>query len=161
MEYLEGTSLSDVIQREQDSLARALGKEDSRELKEAIAKRMRDHFENGGGAGEGGMNMLGGAKFKFLANFLGPAGGVIFRAYASARNHVEDAFMALQMTTTKIRVGFGGRTDGELVEDGTKFTAPKRIKVNLGRALKTLVHVHGIQFLVRLSVFGTRWMFTC
>jgi hypothetical protein len=146
MEYLEGTSLSDVIQQEQDSLARAMGKEDAKELKAAITKRMRDHFESGGGAGEGGMNILGGAKFKFLSNFLGPAGAVVLRTYASARNHVEDAMLALQKTTTKIRVGFGGK-DSELIQDGAKQSS-KRIKVNLGRALKTLVHVHGIQFLV-------------
>lgn len=157
MEYLEGTSLSDVIQQEQDSMARALGKEDAKELKAAISKRMRDHFENGGGAGEGGMNMLGGAKFKFLSNFLGPAGGAILRTYASARNHMEDAVIALQKTSTKIRVGLGGTSNGELVEDGTKSTS-KRIKVNLGKALKTLVHVHGIQFLVRFSDF-TRLVF--
>ena len=146
MEYLEGTSLSDVIQQEQDSMARALGKEDAKELKAAITKRMRDHFESGGGAGEGGMNMLGGAKFKFLSNFLGPAGAVVLRTYASARNRVEDTMLALQKTTTKIRVGFGGK-GSEIIQDEAKQTT-KKMKVNLGRALKTLVHVHGIQFLV-------------
>lgn len=144
MEYLEGTSLSDVIQQEQDSMARALGKEDAKELKAAITKRMRDHFENGGGAGNGSMNMLGGAKMKFLTNFLGPAGGALLRAYASGRNHVEDALLALQKTTTKIRIGFGSK-ENELIRDAQ---STKRTKVNLSRALKTLVHVHGIQFMV-------------
>ena len=85
-------------------------------------------------------------KFKFLSNFLGPAGGVLIRTYASARKHVEDMTLALQKTVTKIRVGFGGK-NAELLEDGLKST-PTRMKVNLGRALKTLVHVHGIQFMV-------------
>ena len=146
MEYLEGTPLSDVIQHEQDSMARALGKEDAKELKAAITKNMREHFENGGGGGTGSMNMMGGAKFKFLSNFLGPAGGALIRTYASARNHVEDMTLALQKTVTKIRAGFGGK-NAELLEDGLKST-PTRMKVNLGRALKTLVHVHGIQFMV-------------
>ena len=84
------------------------------------------------------------AKIKFLTNFLGPAGGVLLRTYASARNHLEDVALALQKTTTKLRVGLGGK-ENELVQDNMKKT--NRAKVNLGKALKTLVHVHGIQFM--------------
>lgn len=162
MEYLEGSSLSDAIQQEQDSMARALGKEDAKELKAAIMKRMREHFENGGGAGDGGLNRMGGAKFDFLTKFLGGGGGAILRTFVSARNRVEDVVMALQKTATKIRVGFGGGgggTNGDIVQDGTQFATSKRIKVNLGRALKTLVHVHGVQFMVRCccSVLHLSW----
>ncbi|KAL3790967.1 hypothetical protein HJC23_004949 [Cyclotella cryptica] len=146
MEYLEGMSLSDVIQEEQDRVARALGKEDAAELKGAIMMRMRDHFERGGGAGVGGMNMLGGARMNLLSKVLGPAGGTLLRAYASARNGVEDAMLVLQRTTGKIRVGLGGKKF-DLLEDGVKKKA-KRANVNLSKALKTLVHVHGIQFMI-------------
>jgi hypothetical protein len=146
MEYLEGMALSDVIQEEQDRVARALGKEDAAELKGAIMARMRDHFEKGGGAGEGGMNMLEGAKLNLLSKVLGPAGGTLLRAYASARNHVEDAMLALQRTTGKVRAGLGGKKI-DLLEDGVKRKA-KRANVNLSKALKTLVHVHGIQFMI-------------
>ena len=68
----------------------------------------------------------------------------MLRAYASGRNHVEDALLALQKTTTKIRIGFGSK-ENELIRDAQ---STKRTKVNLSRALKTLVHVHGIQFMV-------------
>ncbi|KAL7517784.1 hypothetical protein ACHAWX_002675 [Stephanocyclus meneghinianus] len=147
MEYLEGMALSDVIQEEQERVARALGKEDAAELKRAIMTRMRDHFERGGGAGDGGMNLLEGAKMNLLSKVLGPAGGTLLRAYASARNHVEDAMLALQRTTGKILAEFGGKKPLDLLEDGGKSKA-KRANVNLSKALKTLVHVHGIQFMI-------------
>ena len=59
MEYLDGLSLSDAIEEEQNRVAKALGKKDGEELKNILASRMKDHFENGGGAGSGGMQMLG------------------------------------------------------------------------------------------------------
>ena len=145
MEYLEGTSLSEVIQHEQDRVARALGQNDGKELKAALAKRMMEHFEKGGGAGSGGMEMLG-AKSK-MVNILGPAASGLLRTYADARDQIENIAISLGKTGAKIRAGLGGKNIDIVDDTGTK-SIPKRTNVNLSRALKTLVHVHGIQLMV-------------
>ena len=146
MEYLEGTSLSDAIQLEQDRVARALGKEDASELKAALTKRMREHFEKGGGAGSGGMMGIGGKTAK-MVNVLGPAASGLLRTYAAARDRVENAAVSLGKLGAKVRAELSGNKQLELIED-TATTKKKKSSVNLGRALKTLVHVHGIQLML-------------
>ncbi|KAL9182297.1 hypothetical protein ACHAXT_012949 [Thalassiosira profunda] len=145
MEYLEGVSLSDAIQQEEDSVAKALGKKDGDELKRVLASRMREHFENGGGAGSGGMMMLGDKKMK-LMNVLGPTATAVLRTYASIRDGIENAALSAAKFASKLRADF---TKGELdlIADSASGKK-KRAKVNLGRALKTLVHVHGVQLLL-------------
>jgi len=144
MEYLEGVSLSDAIQQEQDRVAKALGKQDGDELKKVLASRMREHFENGGGAGSGGMNMLGDKKMKFL-NVFGPTATTMLRTYASVRDGIENAAISAAKFGSKLRTGWN-EDKLDLIADGSMNK--KKAKVNLGRALKTLVHVHGIQLLL-------------
>ena len=57
MEYLDGISLRDIMTNEQDRIARALGKKNGEELQFSIAKRIKEHFENGGGDADGGAQM--------------------------------------------------------------------------------------------------------
>jgi predicted unusual protein kinase regulating ubiquinone biosynthesis (AarF/ABC1/UbiB family) len=145
MEYLEGVSLSEAIQDEQDRLAKALGRKDGDELKSMLASKMREHFENGGGAGSGGMRMLGDKQMK-LMNVLGPSATTVLRTYATMRDGMENTAIALLKFGSKLR-GLGQtRNEVGLIED----SAPKKKKVNanLGRVLKTLVHVHGIQMIL-------------
>ena len=148
MEYLEGTSLSDAIDGEQHRMAKALGRKDGEELKRELGKRMREHFENGGGAGEGGMRGMLGNKGMKLANALGPSAAAMLRTYASIRDGVENVALSVARVGSKLRNGWN-RDDNnidDLIADGG--SNKKRAKVNLSRALKTLVHVHGIQLLL-------------
>jgi len=145
MEYLEGVSLSDAIQQEQDRVAKAFGKQDGEELKKMLASRMKEHFKNGGGAGSGGLHMLGSKKMK-LMNVFGPSATAVIRTYASVKDGIENAAFSVAKFGSKFRSGWN--QDGDqlaLLADGP---TKKNTKVNLGRALKTLVHVHGIQILL-------------
>mmetsp|Transcript_8318 Transcript_8318/g.13704 ORF Transcript_8318/g.13704 Transcript_8318/m.13704 type:complete len:592 (+) Transcript_8318:197-1972(+) len=144
MEYLEGVSLSDAIKDEQNRVAKALGRKDGDELKVLLASKMREHFENGGGAGSGGMRMLGDKQMKIM-NVLGPSATAMLRTYASVRDGFENAAISVVKFGSRL-----GRNDNEvgLIADTTAAKKKKKINVNLGRALKTLVHVHGIQMLL-------------
>jgi predicted unusual protein kinase regulating ubiquinone biosynthesis (AarF/ABC1/UbiB family) len=141
MEYLDGISLSEAIQQEQDKVAKALGKKDGDELKKILASRMRDHFKNGGGAASG---MLGDRKMKIL-NAFGPSAAMMLRAYASARDSIENAAIAAVKFGSKLRVGLNNH---DILSDDVQSKKKKKANVNLGRALKTMVHVHGIQLLL-------------
>eukprot|EP00581_Thalassiosira_minuscula_P007213 CAMPEP_0183707806 /NCGR_PEP_ID=MMETSP0737-20130205/4259_1 /TAXON_ID=385413 /ORGANISM="Thalassiosira miniscula, Strain CCMP1093" /LENGTH=611 /DNA_ID=CAMNT_0025935535 /DNA_START=220 /DNA_END=2055 /DNA_ORIENTATION=- len=145
MEYLEGVSLSDAIQREQDRVAKALGKQDGEELKKVLASRMREHFENGGGAGSGGMHMLGDKKMKLL-NVMGPAATTMLRTYASVKDGIENAALSVAKFGSKVRHGWNQNNNLDLIAD--VGSNKNKSNINLGRALKTLVHVHGIQLLL-------------
>eukprot|EP01083_Nonionella_stella_P031796 87042_1 len=105
MEYLEGVSLSDAIEQEQDRVAKAFGKENGEELKRMLASKMRDHFKNGGGAGSGGLQMLGSKKMKILNSF-GPTATAAVRTYASIRDGVENAAISLSKLGSRIRSGW-------------------------------------------------------
>ena len=154
MEYLDGISLSDAIQQEQHSLAKALGKKDGDDLKKVLASRMRKHFENGGGAGSGGLEMLGSKKMK-LVNVLGPSAATVLRTYASLRDAIENMVIGAVKIGSQIQNrGIGtnlaqmpliSQDDSSLIADSAK---KKKKKINLGRALKTLVHVSGIQLMI-------------
>lgn len=143
MEYLDGMPLSAAIEEEQNKVARALGKKDGKELKRSLSKRMREHFENGGGAGSGGLEMLGGKKMKVM-NVVGPAASSLLRSYAAARDFVERAGVNMRNIAVQLRVGLAGNNTDLLADEKKK----KKTNVNLGRALKTLTHVHGIQLML-------------
>jgi predicted unusual protein kinase regulating ubiquinone biosynthesis (AarF/ABC1/UbiB family) len=154
MEYLEGISLSNAIAMEQRRVAKALGMRDGDELKSVMAGKMRKHFENGGGAaGEGGgmEGMLGGNKMKFVDVF-GPSAAALLRMYASVKDDIENAALSVGKFGSQIRRGWtrGWNIDNpdDLIHDAMGSNNGKKTKVNLGRALKTLVHVHGIQMLL-------------
>ena len=151
MEHLKGVSLGDAIEEEQNRVAKALGKKDARELKSELSKRMREHMENGGGAGSGGMKMLGGRQAKML-NVFGPAASMVLRSYAGARDRFEDIGLSLGIAVGRLRsaVTGKGRSDNDLIFQNPKTTKVKT-KVNLNKAIKTLVHVSGIQLMLGRS----------
>mmetsp|Transcript_38579 Transcript_38579/g.71315 ORF Transcript_38579/g.71315 Transcript_38579/m.71315 type:complete len:395 (-) Transcript_38579:315-1499(-) len=146
MEYLRGTSLAEAIEQEQNRIANALGKKDGEELRSILAKRMREHFENGGGAGSGGMELLGGKKAKF-AQAVGPLAARMLRSYAGVKERFEN------MTTRAHNVGailVRGVTGGIVRPEHRPINRQGKAStahINLGRVLKTLVHVHGLQML--------------
>ena len=144
MEYLEGVSLSDAIKEEQDRVAKALGRKDGDELKNMLASKMKEHFESGGGAESGDMNMLGNKQMKLL-NIFGPSATSLLRTYASIRDSIGNAAISVVKFGSKLRVGRSVEA-GLVVDPAAK--KKKKTNVNLGRAIKTLVHVHGIQMLL-------------
>jgi len=157
MEYLEGISLGDAIDLEQRRVAKALGMHDGDELKTALATKMRKHFENGGGVAnnEGDMMMLSGNRAK-LINVFGPSAAALLRTYALLKDEIENVILSVFKFGSMIRINWmKDRHNFDSVEvihddammisnNGKKRTS----RVNLGRALKTLVHVHGIQLLL-------------
>jgi aarF domain-containing kinase len=152
MEYLEGISLNEAIAMEQRRVAKALGMRDGDELKSVMARRMRKHFENGGGAtGEGGgmQGMLGGNRMK-LVNVFGPSAAALLRTYASVKDEIENAALSAAKVGSLIRRSWsrGWNNPDHLIHDSMGSNNGKKTNVNLGRALKTLVHVHGIQLLI-------------
>jgi aarF domain-containing kinase len=138
MEYLEGTSLASVIQHEQDRFAQALGKSDGKELQQILLARMKEHFEKGGGTGEGSLLAM---DFPLLQK-LGPGVTRLIRWYGNVRETAGDFAFTLRTASGKMRNAFGG-TDNFVALKNPKRTT----KVNLGRVLKTLVHVHGLQLM--------------
>ena len=150
MEYLKGVSLGDAIEEEQNRVAKALGKKDARELKSELSKRMREHMENGGGAGSGGMKMLGGKQAKML-NVFGPAASMVLRSYAGARNRVEGIGLSLRVGAGKFRSAMTGKGGSDNLILQSPKTTKVKTKVNLSRAIKTLVHVSGIQLMLGRS----------
>jgi hypothetical protein len=161
MEYLEGTSLGDAIDSEQRRVAKALGMRNGDELKTVLAAKMRKHFENGGGGvaanNEGGdMMMLSGNKAR-LINVFGPSAAALLRTYALLRDEIENVILSVFKFGSMIRINWMkdrhnmDNLDGVIHDDAMMISnnGKKRTsRVNLGRALKTLVHVHGIQLLL-------------
>lgn len=154
MEYLEGASLRDVIDEEQNRIARALGKQSGEELRFMISKRMKEHFEQGGGNAEGGtqLKLVGGGQGPNMArlwNLLGPFAIHGLRHYARLRERLGHAASAMRRFESIIR---HPRQEPRLLgDDDNSFAKRKRLtshRVNLGKALKTLIHVHGVQVLV-------------
>lgn len=136
MEYLEGVSLKDVMEEEQDRIARALGKKDGEELRFTIAKRMKEHFEQGGGGeqeGETQMKLMGAGSNRQarLWNVLGPFAIHGLRHYARLRDQV------VQLTAGLRRSG---------TSSNQKQSRSRHI--NLGKVLKTVIHVHAVQVLI-------------
>lgn len=148
MEYLEGTSLSAAMEHEQNRFAKAMGKEDAEEMKAVLMKRMKEHMERGGGAGSGTLQMMGGGSM--LLQSVGPLAARLFRVFAGMREHVEDAALSLQTTGSRVRYALSGSNVHQTQIARRKRT---RSRVNLGRAIKTLVQVHGLQ-MIKDGVFN-------
>lgn len=139
MEYLKGVSLRDVMEEEQDRIARALGKKDGEELRFAIAKRIKEHFDQGGGGGdnegETQMKLLGGGggKGAGLWSALGPFAIHGLRRYARIRDSV---------------VRFASRIRQGGANSSTSIQPSKTRHINLSKVLKTMIHVHAVQVMM-------------
>jgi aarF domain-containing kinase len=146
MEYLEGTSLASAIENEQDRLAKALGQGSAEEFKTGLMKKMKEHFEQGGGeAGNGGL-MMGG---KLLQSF-GPAAAGLLRAYGGFKEQVDSFAWSLQRAGAKVGNLFSKEEQRVLLKGRPKRSTSN---VNIGRALKTLTYVHGLQ-MIKDGVFN-------
>jgi len=88
------------------------------------------------------MQMLGDKQMKIM-NVLGPSATALLRTYASMRDGIENAAISLVKFGSKLMKD----NEGGLVADSAA-KKKKKVNVNLGRALKTLVHVHGIQMIL-------------
>jgi len=146
MEYLKGVSMADAIGLEQDKVGRALGYEDRDGLKSALSKKMREHFENGGDGTESGSatdffledGQDDGRKRKGASNnimqqfMMGPTAARMLRSYANLKERVSNL------------LGNNSDHDGDGI---TAINHDNLSNVNLGRVLKTLIHVHGLQML--------------
>jgi aarF domain-containing kinase len=143
MEYLRGVSLADAIEREQNAIAQALGGKDASEFRTEMIKRMKDHFERGGGADDGGkIGMVTNEKKMRLVSLAGPLALKVLRAYAVSRDAVLDTLHKMdQAFQTVVRL-----PNNDNLSSGSKQDR-KKPRINMARALKTLVHVHGLQMI--------------
>jgi len=168
MEYLEGTSLSEVIAEEQTRMAAALGKADLNELRTDLARRMREHFEQGGGDSNnaaGARIAASGPGLGGLRGLLGGGGGggggaprdgpampkmvqvsmpmlaLLLRTYVGLKERADRFFHAVQSSI--------GRLGGDRVAPTARIreVPSPRSRINLSRVLKTLIYVHGLQML--------------
>lgn len=148
MEYLKGTSLADALQQEQDLVASALGTKDSKELRSILTKRMREHFEQGGGPGSGGLELVGGGKARMM-QVAGPAAARMLRQYAQLKNQAEGVSVRLyNLGASLIKSLSGGKVQPRLRREmEPQHKRASTAHVNLARVVKTLVQVHGIQML--------------
>merc|ERR1712127_111692 len=73
-------------------------------------------------------------------------GTAAIRTYASLKDGIENAAISVAKLGSKLRSG--GMEDSPALQVDSSGISKKKAKVNLGRALKTLVHVHGIQLLL-------------
>lgn len=132
MEFLEGQSLNSAIEQEQDRMARALGKEDGKALREFIVERIGEHLEQT--HVEPGRHHEPNPLERIATSQLGAR---VFRGYVTFSNGLG-----------RVRDGLGGILLPFHHKSTTKRQQPKQpVHVNMGRVLKTLIRVHGIQML--------------
>ncbi|CAB9512182.1 ABC1 family protein MCP2 [Seminavis robusta] len=156
MEYLQGTTLHAAIAQEQDRMARALGQEGGGDaLREFILEQIGEHLEqthahdendthhhdNKGGGDWSAISAGGGADLNPLQRIaMGPVGAAVFRTYVGVRNGLDN----LRQGVVDV-----------LLLPSTEHRQKRRqqrqqrrpIHHNMGKILKTLVHVHGLQIL--------------
>jgi len=136
MEYLEGVSLADAIDAEQNQIARALGMVDAAQLRSKIMNEMKQHFLDGGGK----RALIGREKTVMKAtSVLAP----LLRTYAS--------FVAKVSFILDSSCNFGAR----IVQSVTFGRVRPKMRlldsssnVDIDHVLKTLIKVHGYQVLV-------------
>jgi aarF domain-containing kinase len=165
MEYLEGTPLAEVLEAEQVRLARALRwlsrassqstEIDPKEARRQLTSRLREHYlasasESSGGGDDDGFAGTTTTKADSnnlpiirvmkrharLFQALAPAGLKVLHLYANVRDRVEQVGTSFRRIVRRAR-------DEQLLP----LPYPRQRKLNLARALKTLIRVHGLQLL--------------
>ena len=139
MELFEGQSLASAIVAEQEAVAEALGLESAEALRTRVMRDVRKHFKSGGGAqGNGG----------FLAGLLDvptlSAAAPLFRGYVALRQGMAAAAVA---AWNGVAHSVGWLSCG-WVQPGLAAPPHTGAGIDLGRVLRTLVHVHGCQLLL-------------
>eukprot|EP00560_Eucampia_antarctica_P005577 CAMPEP_0197842262 /NCGR_PEP_ID=MMETSP1437-20131217/46641_1 /TAXON_ID=49252 ORGANISM="Eucampia antarctica, Strain CCMP1452" /NCGR_SAMPLE_ID=MMETSP1437 /ASSEMBLY_ACC=CAM_ASM_001096 /LENGTH=675 /DNA_ID=CAMNT_0043452119 /DNA_START=40 /DNA_END=2067 /DNA_ORIENTATION=+ len=150
MEYLHGISLNSAITDEQNKFAKALGKSDAEELRSMLNKRIREHFERGGGSSDENISIVGNDLKLKIAEVVGPFAASTFRFYAHTKDRVGNFLLGFRkIGATGPKNLSAGKMNSQLMEiDTTKQQKQvKKKHFNLAKIIKTLVHVHGIQLL--------------
>jgi aarF domain-containing kinase len=156
MEYLEGTSLSDAIYREQEVVAQALGLGSAEELRDRLTASIKSHFSKGGG---GASELLSDAESP--PNSSSNAGvdessvtsmveavavvAPVVRAYAVARARVLSLTKVLWNSVARAVSFLCFGQLHPMLYTSQPLTTPS---VDLGHVLRVLVQIHGTQMLV-------------
>lgn len=148
MEYLEGVSLSKIIAEEQELLARALGKSSVADLQKHLTELLQGGAQDDpsatppSGSSSVSISSTKGLPFGLhprLLSFLQKSAPVwtrMLRIYASVKGGA-DGFLSTLLRAMK-----------PSILEAEPVLQSSRCKVNLSRVLKTLVYVHGLQFLM-------------
>jgi len=158
MELLPGISLGKAIEREQDDLAAALGiAGGGAALRRQLMRRVRKHFETGvegeeEGGLSGGAGVLGAERLMAAASAVAP----VARAVAAARRRT-----VVTISWLRSGLGFGLRYGLCFLVTALSlglvslpppppfsFESSGAGRVDVSRALRTLVRVHGVQMLL-------------
>lgn len=131
IEYLPGISLKAAIADEQHRMALGLGMQNADELRQSIADRMRmvHNHPDRSNALLPQESPFNARQAKLLQTF-GPAAARVLRVYGGVKEWYGDVW-------------------GDKRKDGKSLREKRRRRqhVKLGQAIKTLVHVHGLQML--------------
>lgn len=145
MEYLEGSSLSNAIAAEQDAIAQALGMGSGEELRDRLMKTVKAHFEEGGGGCSQVLSDVKGAgSAAAAAAEAAMVAAPLVRAYAAARQRLLALGVAAYNCVARsvAVLSFGA------LRPALRTARTIGPGVDLGRALHTLVRVHGEQMLL-------------
>jgi hypothetical protein len=138
MEYIEGTSLAAAMDEELQEIAFALGYHSAEELRRKLQQDLKKHFMGGGGHG----NLVDSKEQSMLerATTVAPlvrAYATVFRKISNARHKLRNgASRALEVVSR-----------GSMKPEFIPLHLPPR-KFDLGRVIKTLVMVHGVQIIL-------------
>lgn len=136
LEYLPGISMKSAIQQEQQRMATAVGKTVD-ELRQSVIARMREQHNHDDRSEHALGNPLRTPK---LMQTFGPAAARVLRVYSGIKEWIGGLFRPERRRERRQQ-------------------RQRQQHVNLRRALKTLVHVHGLQML-RDGVFNVRMTVT-
>lgn len=128
MEYMEGTSLADAMEEEQQQIAISLGMSSAKALRAKVMEDLKTHFLEGGGQSD----LI---KVQAVAPMV--------RAYAGLCRRLSNI-------RTKVRNGASRAvhvlSDRRVEPTLQELYVPR--KIDLSRVLKTLVMVHGVQVML-------------
>jgi len=152
MEYLDGSPLSHLIEIEHDRFAKGLGLDDAKSLKAIMRKRMRRHFEKGGGDADEDFDAAVFIGSKWL-QVLGPSGARLIRFFGGIKENIENMVFSTRITISRLGNVIGMRTSEKIAPENIRNNRHRKMNVNIGRVLKTLIHVQGLQ-LIKDGIFN-------
>jgi aarF domain-containing kinase len=128
MEYLEGTSLKDAMEEELQQIAVALGLQSAQALRAKVMEDLKLHFLEGGGT----------------SNSILKAGTPMIRGYASMVRKASNLRARIRNGAARVA---GVVSAGHWVPEFQALHIPTT-RIDLGRVLKTLIMVHGVQVIL-------------
>ena len=139
MEYLRGQSLARAIDDEMSDVARALGLGGADELRSQLMRQVQQHFAEGGGA----------HRFMHVAEAAAP----LVRTYAAAARRFRRMRASVGQWLRWSCVRLLGPLAGVAWEAAASVPATRgseepAVRPDIGRAIRTLVRVHGVACLL-------------